>query len=264
MTGLVASPPATRVWADPVSGAPLRREGATLRSPDGRRWPVVAGIPYLRTGRDELVGRVLEHLDAGRERDALAALLADQDDWAPTPPPRPDAVATVLDGALSLRDAMRALAFGPVADYFAYRWSDPTYLAGLALVGAHRPRPATAFELACGIGQHLAVLAAHGTQVVGADVVFAKLWLARTYVVGDATLVCCDASGVWPVTGTFDLVACHDALYFLPHKAHVVDSLCRLAGADGTVVVSHAHNAEVENHSAGEPLDAAGWQGAST
>ena len=242
-------------WTSPLSGAPLRRDGPTLCAEDGERWPVVAGIPYLRVGREELVARVLDHLSHDGEGAALAALLADQDDWAPTPPPEEEAIERVLAGGLSLREAMRALAFGPVADYFAYRWSDPTYLAGLALAGAHRPDARRVFELACGIGAHLRALAARGAEGVGADVVFAKLWLARTYVVPDAALVCFDAAAPWPLADAgFDLASCHDALYFLPAKEHVVANLRRLAGEEGTVVVSHTHNAEVGNLSAGEPL----------
>ena len=49
----------------PVTGASLLADRPwSLREPDGRRWPVVDGIAYLRAGRDDLVARVLERLDA--------------------------------------------------------------------------------------------------------------------------------------------------------------------------------------------------------
>jgi hypothetical protein len=149
------------------------------------------------------------------------------------------------------------LALGGVATYFAHRWSDPTFLAGLALTEAHRGDARSAFEIACGAGHHLREMRRIGLRVAGGDVVFAKLWLARHWVAPEADLVCFDAAAPWPVAdGAFDLAVCHDALYFLPEKPHVAAGMRRVAG---DVLVSHAHNRLVENLSAGEPLDPAGY-----
>ncbi len=252
MTGALAT-----ALRSPDTGAPLSPDtGHSLA--DGRgRWPVVDGIPYLRAGREALRAEALAALDAGDERGARIALLRDQDDWAPTPAPAADAVASVVDAPTSLREAMRRLGFGPVADYFAHRWSDPTYLSGLALLGAHRPPGARVFELACGIGQLLRAIDRDGHGTIGADVVWAKLWLARRHVVPEAELVCFDAAAPWPVADrAADVALCHDALYFLPAKAHVVAELRRVAP---TVLVGHAHNALVDNWSAGAPLDPDGY-----
>jgi hypothetical protein len=49
-------------------------------------------------------------------------------------------------------------------------------------------------------------------------------------------------------------VFCHDAFYFLPEKPHVANEMLRVAGPSGRVLVGHAHNALVDNLSAGEPL----------
>lgn len=244
----------------PRDGTALAADTAhSLVSGSGRRWPVLDGIAFLRVGREALAAETLAHLDRGDREAALVALLADQDDWWRGPSATPDALRTLVRAldTVSLREAMALLGWGPVADYFAHRWSDPTFLAGLALVEAHWNRPSSAFELACGIGHHLRELSRRGVRVAGADVVFAKLFLARHLVVPDATLVCFDASHPWPVPDLrADLVTCHDAFYFLADKPAIAARLRAVAG-DGTIAIGHVHHRDRPNHSAGEGMSIA-------
>src|SRR3712207_1802810 len=100
--------------------------------------PVVDGIPFARAGRDELRAEVTGLLAAGEVDRARVALLADADDWWTEPPPPPEQLARV-PAATTLREAMELLGMGRVADYFTHRWSDPTHLAGLALLQQHWP-----------------------------------------------------------------------------------------------------------------------------
>ncbi len=267
--------PAATGWASgelasPLTGQPLAVDTPHSLAAAGERWPVLDGIPFLRADRGVLAGRALAALDAGRREDALAALLADQDNWARTLPPNEDACrALVRDAAgLTFREAMERLAFGPVAAYFAHRWSDPTFLSGLALAEAHGvtdPDSGAVFELACGAGHYLAEFAraarpVAGGNVAGGDLVFAKLWLARHWLAPGAKLVCFDAAAPWPLRdGSAATVFCHDALYFLPSKPHVAAEMRRVAGPGGRVLVGHAHNALVDNLSSGEPLTPAGY-----
>ena len=254
--------PAWRELRSPVTGAALAPDGPhALREPDGRRWPVVDAVPFLRTGRDGLVARALDRLDAGDRAGALVALLADQDDWWTGPAPEADDLTRLVAEAdqLTLRDAMGLLGFGRVGDYFAHRWSDPTYLAGLALIEAHHaPDTRSAVELACGIGHYGREFIRRGVAYSGADVVFAKLWLARHWVVGgDARLVCFDAAAPWPIGGErFDLVLCQDAFYFLEPKTEIRDRLRGITADGGRLLVGHVHNREAENFSAGRAMTA--------
>lgn len=257
----------SRAWPDgslssPETGRPLYRGGSFLADEAGdERWPVVEEIPYLRAGREGLRQCVDDALERGDEAGALAQLLRDQDDWAPGPPtPHDEAAAAIraADAGRPAREVMGSLGFGAVADYFAYRLSDPTYLAGLALIQAHWNAPRSSFELACGIGHYTRELSRRGVEAAAGDVVFAKLWLARRYLVPGARLVCFDASRRFPLgDGSADLVLCQDAFYFLPYKPHVAAELHRLAGEEGSIVVGHSHNAAVGNFSAGEPASAA-------
>ena len=248
------------VLRSPVSGAALVGDtGHSLAAP-GERWPVVEGIPFLRADRRALADAALTALDAGRDEDALVLLLADQDNWARTAPPSEEARRSLVREAVatSFRGAMELLAFGPVGTYFAHRWSDPTFLSGLALAEAHGVDGGV-FELACGAGHFLREFARRDSGAAGGDIVFAKLWLARNWVAPGARLVCFDAAEGWPFAdGAFGTVFCHDAFYFLPEKARVAGEMRRVAGR---VLVGHAHNALVDNLSSGSPLTPEGYAG---
>mgnify|MGYP005991173089 FL=1 len=160
----------------------------------------------------------------------------------------------------SLRQAVDWLGWGRVGDYFVNRWTDPTFLAGLSLLEAHWNSPVCAFELACGIGHYLRELKRRGVKVAGADVVFAKLWVARHWVVGEkAQLVCFDAaSAYWPIPeAPVDLVICNDAFYFLDDKPGILSCLRQTAGEEGWLALSHIHNSGQPGFSAGKAISSA-------
>ena len=247
----------------PTTGGPLKPDTShSLRDKaSGQRWPVVDGIPYLRIGREDLVNEAIALLDRGAPGRALELLLADQDDWWDGPKPDPAALHDLVRDQkyAPLRDVVDRLGWGRVGDYFLHRWTDPTYLAGLALLDAHWNAPKCAFELACGIGHYLRELHLRGVRVAGADVVFSKLWVARHWVVGQhAQFVCFDAASPhWPVPGApADLVLCNDAFYFLDRKADVLAHLRRTAGEEGWLAFSHIHNSARPGYSAGRGISA--------
>lgn len=242
----------------PVSGQDFHQADHALVA-GNERWPVVDGIAFLRADRRDLADLALAALDAGDTETALVLLLGDQDGWARTPPPSEEARREVVRtvGSLSFRDAMHLLAFGPVGTYFAHRWSDPTFLSGLALAQSHWRDGGRVVELACGAGHYLRAFAGHASKVIGCDLVFAKLWLARHYVAPDATLLCFDAAAPWPLADSAaDILFCHDAFYFLPDKTHVAAEMQRVSPR---ILVGHMHNALVDNLSSGAPLDPAGY-----
>ena len=226
----------------------------------GVRWPVVDGIRWRRRGRERLRAEAVARLDAGDVDGARVALLADNDDWWDAPPPPPEQLARV-PAAATLREAVALLGLGRVGDYVLHRWSDPTYLAALALLQAHWPGERAVVEVACGTGQLLRELAGRGVRdLVGVDVVFSKLWLAQRFVCPSARYVCADATGLPPLDVRRPAaVLCVDALYFLCDKPAVAEALRALAGEGGSVVVGHAHT-PAEVHSSGEPLTVDGYR----
>ena len=259
----------TPALLDPISGRPLLQVSRHVLSDGASRWPVLDGIAYLRSGLAgqpkpaELRQAALASIDAGDERGALALLLTDQDSHAPLPAPSIETMLALVDAVRAkqetLRGAMRALNFGPVADYFAHRTSTPTFLSGLALL-AHAGRPrGSVVELACGIGHFLRELSAHGVPALGVDLVFAKLWLAHHFVATDSTLVCADAVQVPVACPPATTVFCHDAFYFFADKGQAAQRWMKLAGNSGSVLIGHAHSALVAQSVAGSPLTPAGY-----
>ena len=223
---------------------------------DGKNsYPYLDQIAYLRTNREALITSVLNCLRVGQRVEATCLLLQDKDDWACNKTPDEKSLKELLTNRLSLRDAMQMLQFGSVADYFSYRWSDPTFLSGLMLLQTYLPRDAVVMELACGIGHYLGEFAKRGIPAVGCDVVFAKLWLARHYVAKDTSLVCFDANSYFPFPDEIvNSVFCHDAFYFLREKEHVVNEMKRVAKEAGTILVGHSHCSEADNFSAGQAI----------
>lgn len=253
-----------QAWPDlalrsPLSGRPLSRLGDGLLVVGDEIWPVIDDIPFLRVDRIEMARAAAGLLRDGDVLGATALLLTDQDGFAPDPPPSAADCAALLrhEASLSFRAAMTGLGFGRVGDYFAHRWSDPTFLSGLALLGRALPADdaPVVLELACGAGHFLAALQRAAVQTIGADVVFAKLWLARHFVSPGARLVCFSAEAAWPLApDAARMVFCHYAFYFLPDKLGIAAQMKDLVGTGGTIAIGHAHNQAVDNHSAGAPL----------
>ena len=246
----------------PNSLTPLSHDTPHSVAAADERWPVVDGIPFLRLHRDALRRETLAALDAHDEEAALALLLADQDDYAPLPPPdEATCRALMRDADATFRQAMAALNFGPVADYFAHRWSAPTFLSGLALIALYAAPHKPLVEVCCGTGQLLREFQLRGGVAIGVDQVFAKLWLGKRYL-GLSHLVCADAQTL-PVDvaeGATTLI--HDALYFIPDadKPLVIAAMERVA-AGAPLLAGHLH---VADHPHGgdraHPLSIAEWQ----
>lgn len=242
--------------------------GCALLGDGERLWPVVAGIAYLRPD-DALRAVVVDRLARGDDAAALRLLLADQDRFAPTPPPGGHALDRLLaddparggPGRLTLRTAMRLLGFGPVGDYFAYRWLSPTYLSGLVLLGRAAAAGRPVVEVACGIGHFLRALERRGFATAGVDVVFAKLYLARRFLDVRGPLACGDVeAGPVLAPGRDARTAfCHDAFYFFARKDAALAHLRALAGPTGAVAVGHVHT-RGDAHAAGFPEAVDGYR----
>ncbi len=247
------------VLRSPLSGVSLSRQGDGLLVAGDEIWPVIDDIPFLRADRVEMARSAAGLIQAGDTIGATALLLTDQDPFALDPPPSAAQCEALVrrQDSHSFRTAMQELGFGRVADYFAYRWSDPTFFSGLALLGRSLPEEDTpvVLELACGAGHFLEAMRRAGVQAIGTDLVFAKLWLARHFVSPAARLVCFSAEAAWPLeTGGANMVFCHDAFYFLPDQADIAARMKCFVGPGGTIAIGHAHNAAVDNHSAGAAL----------
>jgi SAM-dependent methyltransferase/uncharacterized protein YbaR (Trm112 family) len=219
-------------------------------------FPVVDGIPYLRTGG--MAERAMKFIGAGEEKRALAVLLG-----------LPDDASTELNAltseTITFRQALRLLAHTPESGYLLYRFSDPTFIASHSLLKAvtQEPRCTAGYILdLCGGAGHLTrtMTRAAAKGVVLADLEFWKLYLAKHFVAPDCEPVCCDANAPLPFKRSiFSLVTCSDAFHYIWTKRQLIAEMQRAAGADGTIVLAHLHNGLSWNPSQGMPLSPAAY-----
>ena len=222
-------------------------------------FPVVDGIPILvADDATRLAMHALESVGSDEARrlllglDAADARRFDALQKRPTPP--------------TFLETLAILSQDAEADYLAYRWSDPSYLTGAALlqtIGAtgqsgRRPR----LDVCGGAGHLTRVLANRRVGApttpavtVALDQSFYKLWLAGRFTAPGCIPICCDANHPLPfVADSFGLVVLSDAFPYIWHKRLLANELMRLAGPDGTIVMPHLHSALGVNVSAGDTL----------
>ena len=235
-------------FVSPYNGQILRRIGATLYTDGKLQYPCVDDILFLRPDHI-LRQRVVSMLERGEVDIARIMLLRNQDRFSPTPPPSRRKVRLVIDNheRMTLRDAMRLLNYGPVADYFAYRWSTPTFLSGLELLRRTVQPDRPVVEIACGIGHFLRALEANGATTLGVDIVYSKLWLARKFLNVRGVLVCGDIeAGPVLQLDRPATVFCHDAFYFFENKDRALVNMRTLAKG-GNLAMGHVHTDAVQH-----------------
>ena len=220
-------------------------------------YPVVDGIPVLLAG-DE-VREAMHAMEAGHPDDALRLCLGlDADRWQAFDRLRRRDTATY-------REVLEALSPDAEGTYFLYRFSDPTFVMAEALLRAVAQAPG-AFDGpvldVCGGSGHLTRVLAGLTRgpVYLADVFFWKLWLARTFTVPSAQVVCCDANQPLPFAReAFAAVVLSDAFPYIWQRRMLAGELMRAVRSDGVVVMPHLHSALGYNHAQGMALSPAAY-----
>ncbi len=219
-------------------------------------FPIVDGIPIMHLEPAAAAARA--HLDAGRADLARRAMLGLEE--------RPDARRfdeAAASPTATYRDIVDALGPHFEGGYFLYRFTDPTYLvsqavvravAGTVLAGGGR-----AIDV-CGGSGHLTrtLLELSSPPPVLADLYFAKVWLGRRFTAPGCDGVCCDGNAPLPFArGAFRVAVCSDAYHYIWTKRLFASEMIRLTDvgdARRAVVISHTHNANQWNPSAGMPL----------
>ena len=219
-------------------------------------FPVVHGIPVLIA--NDTTRAAMHLLEAGREDGALHLLLGLEGDRASAF----DRFASDPE-AMTYREGVKRLSLDAEAEYFVYRFSDPTFRVGRAVVQACGPlmqRTGRYLDL-CGGSGHLTRTMTSDQPAVLADVFFWKLWLAKQFIAPDCEPICCDANSPLPFArDTFSMVVLSDAFPYLWHKRLVADEMMRLAGPTGVVVMPHLHSSLGWNYTAGMPLTPAAYR----
>src|SRR3954468_10400808 len=219
-------------------------------------FPIVDGIPVLIASDSSRAAMHL--LEAGKGDEALHLLLGIEGE-------RVERFRRFVGDpdAMTYREGVRILSVDAEAEYFVYRFSDPTFRVGRAVVQACGPmmgREGRYIDV-CGGSGHLTRSMVSNKAAVLADVFFWKLWLAKQFVAPECEPVCCDANNPLPFArNTFSMVVLSDAFPYLWHKRLVADELMRLAGAAGVVVMPHLHSSLGWNYTAGMPLTPAAYR----
>jgi SAM-dependent methyltransferase len=283
--------------ACPRSGAPLTLAGleadgdeveaGLLHGPAGD-FAVVAGIPVLRDGFDDIV----ELLRRGEVADATALAvvrgvsLSRIDPFiAPLLELRPTrAVARQLaarrDRSVARRATDALVASGSNPDpllrlthldnrhpnvegyrYFSNRLGLPRHLVALAAISAAVPDDRPLLEVGCGAG-HLTWQLARlsGRRVLAVERELHLLWVAKRHLAPEADLVCGDALALPLRDGVCSLGVAVDVLSFVTNKVAMVRELRRVTGPEPAVALTSVINADVTHQFAGEPLPARAWR----
>jgi uncharacterized protein YbaR (Trm112 family)/SAM-dependent methyltransferase len=219
-------------------------------------FPVVDGIPVMHLEPSATAAR--EHLDAGRADRARRSLLGLDDERHAA---RFEEVAR--SPTATYREIVEVLGPRFEGGYFLYRFSDPTYLVSQAVARATARAVlgggGRAIDV-CGGSGHLtrALLDLSQPPAVLADLYFSKVWLGRRFTAPGCDGVCCDGNAPLPFArGAFRFAVCSDAFHYIWTKRLFASEIARLVAtgdARNAVVISHAHNANQWNPSAGMPL----------
>ncbi len=219
-------------------------------------YPIVDGIPIVHLEPSAVAAR--EHLDAGRADLARRTMfgLGEADDAE-----RFEEVAASPTAAY--RDIVAALGPHFEGGYFLYRFTDPTYLVSQAVVravaGTVLSGGGRAIDV-CGGSGHLTrtLLDLSEPAPVLADLYFSKVWLGRRFTAPGCAGVCCDGNAPLPFArGAFRFAVCSDAYHYIWTKRLFASEMIRITDVGDTrraVVISHTHNANQWNPSAGMPL----------
>ncbi|MGQ0570975.1 MAG: methyltransferase domain-containing protein [Armatimonadota bacterium] len=212
------------------------------------RFPIVYGIPVLKLQPE--VAHVIALLERDRADEALQHLL----DVGRN--------RSIFSTGITLRTAIRQLKLRG-GNYFFHRFSDPSFVGSLALVPAISTADTPLLDLCCGVGHFSYTFAQRlGTHaVVGLELDFACLYLARRFLVPEGQFVCCDAGGGLPFADRlFASVFCSDAFHYVVAKHNVARDLLRVLDEQGVVLLTHLHNGLCRNFTAGRPLAPGGYR----
>jgi ubiquinone/menaquinone biosynthesis C-methylase UbiE len=110
---------------------------------------------------------------------------------------------------------------------FAHRYA---LAAGLA-------RVARVLEVACGAGGGLSYVAERAAQMVGLDYTARVLYQARRRLHATIPLLCGDAQRLPFAAGSFDLIFCFEAIYYLADAQAFLAESWRVLAPGGTLVV---------------------------
>ena len=119
-----------------------------------------------------------------------------------------------------------------VGHYFNLRFGQPRHLAALALLQNVPADSKPLLDIACGGGHldHYLLARRDPVPIVGTDMNFFHLWIARHWVAPAGRYVCADASEGLPFAAdSFSATFCSDAYHYIPNRTQLHEEVERCA-----------------------------------
>jgi uncharacterized protein YbaR (Trm112 family) len=229
-------------------------------------FPVIDGIPVMHLQPNAAAAREL--VEQRRPAEARRAMFGLED--VPAIAERVDALIASPDA--TYRQIVEAFGEHLEGGYFLYRFADPTFIVGHALVravGGSVLRDGGRAVDICGGSGHLtrSLMDLSSPAPVLADLYFAKVWLARRFTAPGCEPVCCDGNSPMPFArGAFRYAMCSDAFMYIWTKRQFVLDMLRLIddrskdARPGAAMISHTHNQCTWTPSHGQPLTPGGYR----
>jgi len=225
-------------------------------------FPVIDGIPVMHLQPHAAAAKdLVEKRQPVAARRAMFGL-----DDAPGTAERVDAL--IASPTATYREIVEAFGEHLEGGYFLYRFADPTFIVGHALVravaGTVLHGDGRAVDI-CGGSGHLtrSLMDLSSNTPVLADLYFTKVWLARRFTAPSCEPVCCDGTSPMPFArGSFRFAMCSDAFMYIWTKRQFVLDLLRLIDGNGpaAAMISHTHNQCTWTPSHGQPLTPDGYR----
>ena len=225
-------------------------------------FPVVDGIPVMHLQPHAVAAKDL--IEQRKPVDARRAMFGL--DEHPAVAERVDAL--IASPEATYRSIVEAFGEYLEGGYFLYRFADPTFIVGHALVravaGTVLRGGGRAIDIAGGSG-HLtrSLMDLSSPAPVLADLYYAKVWLARRFTAPGCEPVCSDGNSPMPFArGVFRFAMCSDAFMYIWTKRQFVLELLRLIDGQrpAAAMISHTHNQCTWTPSHGQPLTPDGYR----
>jgi SAM-dependent methyltransferase len=150
-----------------------------------------------------------------------------------------------------LRFYFRRETLGPeVGDYFIHRFSQPRYLAALALTSNLTPSRKPVLDVGCGVGHlaHYLTRRRQPVKLIGVDMNFFQVWIAQHWVAPLARYACCNvADGLPFCSDSFSAVVVSDAYHYFPRRDQFNGEVDRVAPGRMIVLTRVGNRAVMPN-----------------
>lgn len=119
-----------------------------------------------------------------------------------------------------------------LGQYFIKRFCQPRHLAALSLIETIPFDEKPVLDIACGLGhiEHYLTSRENAQNVIGTDMNFFHVWIARHWFAPKAFFVCANAGEGLPFADkAFSATICSDAYHYIPNRPELIQEIERCA-----------------------------------